>query len=505
MPTDPPPDTQSTTTPTDLTTDTQDIKTATNGHFQIVVPDFATAAPAGKDAAVPLSSFIRLGTASTTAAGAESDPASTYGATLLNVALHSSPIAAGNLVNDGLVVGDTSAIFADDIRDQGADNHANQLTPAQRVAESNVLLTKGGWRDHTDGNRITTTYGDKVEVIRGNLKMVVLGRQDAVGNGLTWDSSGGMLQDNDAAPGQVTEISWVESGGGTWRVVETCTKGDVDTTYDGKVVERFVGGSMTTIVGREDKATVATPIDYPARLENEWKDAIQNGYIDAALSKDDYAKQRGYYNKNDYALGGTASSGTATPYALPAGGNNPFVLEQTWASRIESYTGSEKAPVPDIIETTHAGTITETTYADSVTSKTTVTGTISETTSAKSLTNNTTVSGTISETMTANLVDRKFYGNVHEYNSGGKWETVLGGWGAFRLGASLELFIGVGAEINLGPALEMNVGFSLGIATTTVDIVKTAIENDTVEIKFQDLSLKRAACAIGTFGLYVCP
>ena len=47
-----------------------------------------------------------------------------------------------------------------------------------RTLESSQLHTKGGWRDHTDGNRVTTTRGDKIEVIRGNYKLVVLGRQD---------------------------------------------------------------------------------------------------------------------------------------------------------------------------------------------------------------------------------------------------------------------------------------------------------------------------------------
>lgn len=50
-----------------------------------------------------------------------------------------------------------------------------------RTKESSILHTKGGWRDHTDGNRITTTRGDKVEVIRGNYKLIVLGRQDQTG------------------------------------------------------------------------------------------------------------------------------------------------------------------------------------------------------------------------------------------------------------------------------------------------------------------------------------
>ncbi len=55
-------------------------------------------------------------------------------------------------------------------------------TIASTLAEEStraVLHGKGGWRDHTDGNRITTTRGDKVEVIRGNYKMVMLGRQEA--------------------------------------------------------------------------------------------------------------------------------------------------------------------------------------------------------------------------------------------------------------------------------------------------------------------------------------
>ena len=80
--------------------------------------------------------------------------------------------------------------FADDARDRGASaptrpprTTLDSRSPAAsssidaRRAESIVLHTKGGWRDHTDGNRVTTTRGDKVEVIRGNYKLVVLGRR----------------------------------------------------------------------------------------------------------------------------------------------------------------------------------------------------------------------------------------------------------------------------------------------------------------------------------------
>jgi hypothetical protein len=91
--------------------------------------------------------------------------------------------------------------FGDDTRDRGTGTE-HAPAPAQafdpgsaaifaqtdgragvdpRRVESAILHTKGGWRDHSDGNRVTTTRGDKVEVIQGNYKLVVLGRQSAEG------------------------------------------------------------------------------------------------------------------------------------------------------------------------------------------------------------------------------------------------------------------------------------------------------------------------------------
>ena len=80
----------------------------------------------------------------------------------------------------------SGTIFADDIRtrpDDTAflttnDDPDHKLTRGGRTAESARLYARGGWRDHSDGNRISTTYGDKVEVVRGNYKMIVLGRHD---------------------------------------------------------------------------------------------------------------------------------------------------------------------------------------------------------------------------------------------------------------------------------------------------------------------------------------
>jgi hypothetical protein len=79
------------------------------------------------------------------------------------------------------------------------DSNGSSLdTIAARRQESMKLHTKGGWRDHSDGNRITTTRGDKVEVIRGNYKMVVLGRSEAWGNAAGMEIAGGNLDTSSA-------------------------------------------------------------------------------------------------------------------------------------------------------------------------------------------------------------------------------------------------------------------------------------------------------------------
>jgi hypothetical protein len=49
-------------------------------------------------------------------------------------------------------------------------------------ANKESLHLDGGWRDHTDGNRISTTMGNKLEVIGGHYRLVVLGGQHEHGS-----------------------------------------------------------------------------------------------------------------------------------------------------------------------------------------------------------------------------------------------------------------------------------------------------------------------------------
>lgn len=132
--------------------------------------------------------------------------------------------------------------------------------PTTRDELTAELVTRGGWRDHTDGNRVSTTRGDQVDVVRGNYKLVVLARtahhwDPTVGHpnpnvGRTrWESSGGHNNESTSTPGEVISISWVENEDGTWRAVEQTDGGNVKSFFYGRIEEHYFGPSIVSTVG----------------------------------------------------------------------------------------------------------------------------------------------------------------------------------------------------------------------------------------------------------------
>jgi hypothetical protein len=141
----------------------------------------------------------------------------------------------------------------------GDDHSYYSETARQRLTEYTPQTV--GWRDHTEGHRITTTRGDKIEVIGGNYKLIVLGR----GSGTVHsDWSGGMLVDTMEAPGNVTSVSWREVPTGDddehgWLWVEEVVKGHVVERFHGTMRSEHYGDEIIAIVGRSDEDdTIAT-------------------------------------------------------------------------------------------------------------------------------------------------------------------------------------------------------------------------------------------------------
>ncbi len=225
----------------------------------------------------------------------------------------------------GMALIEEAEQFIDDTRDRGnnvagfpAGSPGHPLTTAARKQETARLRTRGGWQDHSDGNRISTTMGDKVEIVRGNYKLLVLGRQDDQGKAAGWDVSGGKIEDGDVYPPSYTEWKWVQTWGGTWKLTQMVEKTDVHEITHGDLKEEFYGDHIESIIGAE----------------------VPTSAVEHAVEQ---SKK-----------------------------NQPDIIERTWAKSITSFTGSAIAPVPAITETTFAGAITSTTTATTTVETTTV-------------------------------------------------------------------------------------------------------------------------------------
>ncbi|WP_437278048.1 hypothetical protein WME90_43635 [Sorangium sp. So ce375] len=292
--------------------------------------------------------------------------------------------------------------FIDDTRKR--DGCPAFIPEAERQAETAKLHTKGGWRDHSDGNRITTTRGDKVEVIRGNYRMLVLGRQEDTAG---WDVSGGHIQDATDLWTAATTIEWVQNYNGTWKVTEKTEKGDVDTTYHGDTFDRFYGNKQTSITGSE-APTAERP--NPTCLSSTWAQRIES-YTGSA--------------------------------ACPV----PLISDETWAGQIASKTNAIS-----ISDETTAQTISSTTNATSISDETTA-STVSSTTTA-SLVSDTTI-GEVQSVTVGNISDVTV-GNTASITVGATEEVTIGGLVELTIAALLEVSLTAGVSINMGPKAELN-------------------------------------------------
>jgi hypothetical protein len=233
--------------------------------------------------------------------------------------------------------------FVDDYRYRGTSDEGEYLTSDDRFKNSRYLHTRGGWRDHSDGNRISTTYGDKVEVIRGNYKLMVLGRQDDPGSSNLVDYSGQVTQSDDNMLLRVEYTRDDKAGKqGMWNW-ETVNENVIQSErVSGKTYSWWYGVEQIEVVGSDSptEVTSSNPL----------------GIDDSGLCR-----------------------------------ANPEVTSRTWARWTKEYSGSAKLPI---------GSSYSETWVDETEEKTTVTrGTISTTTVGLGTIETTTVGGgTISTT-----------------------------------------------------------------------------------------------------------
>ena len=177
---------------------------------------------------------------------------------------------------------------------------------------------RGGLREHTDGNRIVTVRGDRVDLIVGNYKRVVVGRVSGAEVGPTgWESGGGhsFAQSSDTSLSTYA-IEHVESFGGTaWKVVERSTKGNLILRFEGNSEEVHNGPSRIVRTGTGVEGASSNPvISRSTRYENinrtasgasfersvhadEIEDATTGSSRNASMFALDVVRQRGSCSK----------------------------------------------------------------------------------------------------------------------------------------------------------------------------------------------------------------
>jgi hypothetical protein len=318
-------------------------------------------------------------------------------------------------------IGNREAFFLDDVRTRAADlttDPGHGLTIAQRVRESARLYTRGGWRDHSDGNRISTTYGDKVEVVRGNYKMIVLGRQDDPGEAMGWEVGGSHIQDYapGTMPGASMFLEWVpdysiasgpDARSGVWLLVNTTENVYEYARKAGNFREETWGDVHEAYIGSEN------PPDGTVNTEGAWKgtDATPPTGLRAwAGSEGHHPPERLPGLKYDLPRDQLNRITPAWEHDnKDVVRSNPHIIEKTWARRIDSWTGSSACPVPYISEKTFADEINATTGSETervnkISEETWAEEVIEKTNVLKTVTSITNVAGNITETTTAGTI-----------------------------------------------------------------------------------------------------
>lgn len=490
---------------------------AARKYLLIKVPDFAidpagdpnpSEAIFGADKAaeragrygLPMTSYLRLGVPKEDDIGDELiEHAYAVGAVGFTGALE---LSNAKKLSDGTME-TVPVAFVDDERNRGheasliephvADGHG--LTKDERYNfHTRHLKARGGWRDHSDGNRITTTYGDKVEVIRGNYKLVVMGRQDDPGNSQGHEWCGNHVQDwgQGTMPGASVTLEWIQSGntppspinmqdpedptatykGGSWLLINSTERVYQYSRNAGNFRTQQWGEKLEAYVGSEDPES--------------WGTTAGVGYKGHPTAAEDAAYHK-VEDDNDLTSKLLPSS-----IGLPRG--NPHMISKTWARRIDNYTGTTNWPIPKVYEETW---VTDKESKENITTlnekSTIVTKTSDET--VTTVTETSKIGTQVSTTFAGAVVDTTFVGASNEtVIAGAKNEITVAGLmgeitlalgkgsveimaGALELsiiGIKRALTIGVGKEWKIGEVEEIPIPKK---TTITIDDLKLSISS----------------------------
>jgi hypothetical protein len=387
--------------------------------------------------------------------------------------------------------------FADDVRSRGlpgAQDPSNTrisnstVTNANqnRQAETLKLLTKGGWWDHSDGNRVTTTSGDKIEVIQGNYKLVVLGRQTVpstpnpyvnMNNVLnTSPSLGSLLVAWDgiakSASYNNVDTQWGTDKGAwylVWGSAPSTAQITTQWTYN-----QFMSANtfVTDLSGGHFQEQYPSPtpciktIEYVQDAGGEWTLYQDNGIGNLVTKLKGRTVDMFQGSSREAYVGIDPSKDTSTTpgytgAGLPNKDLDPVIISQTWAQSIATYVGSPGKWVPSIVSNTFAGAVVSNTSAGTINSSTDAAGDVASVTVAGGLVANVTSALDITNVTIADVlkVDVTVAPNTLEIVAGEKKLSVqLGNSLTFKIAGDVTVALAGSATFSLGASMAFENG-----------------------------------------------
>jgi hypothetical protein len=247
------------------------------------------------------------------------------------------------------------------LRDDGATRvTATQNPTAFVTARTAELLTRGGIREHTDGNRLTTTRGDRIEVIGGNHKLVVLGRRwerrndDGHFDEHGWEpayveSSGGVSMER-SNTGTDEEVHYRYTGTPErWQIVTETIHGNAIDVYEGNRHETYCCRELIETIGGEGAipTTSGEPQDQdPARWLVPEGETLT--FVNSTIVEDVRARSVSV-TKQVYAEG--SGTGTVVEEEWVGDKTETTRVTGTWTTNyqgdvVTDQKGSVTAPVP---------------------------------------------------------------------------------------------------------------------------------------------------------------
>lgn len=270
-----------------------------------------------------------------------------------------------------------------------------------------------GWVDHSNGHRVTTTHGDKVEVITGNYKLVVMGREGSPEGSTGFDMSGGHTVNWAKTPGCVRTIT---AEGDSFKVTHVTDKGHEHTVFHGFDTDHVVGGSTSiSVMGGSSDLTQHQVYEAMALVVDQaWSQKIVDGdYGDIIVDIDagEPMSNWDFTESNDLKANAAALSqypdnfGEVKAYSAAS-----RVIEARRAKQYDEWVAVDGT----FTEEVHAGTFDFTLDCGA--------GNFSEEITAGQMDNTVTVAGTVTEDWTAVQYNEYFKGNRFN-RTVASWET----------------------------------------------------------------------------------